>query len=212
MAPATTRRTASVMSVLRFMLQPRFRLRSTRRPSGRLVRAVRLDPGRALGEVEERGTELDGPLDRDVDLEGRHRLVRLVDDPGLVLGREPPERSDRAVVERDPEPGESDVLAGGKRLERLLHRSGVRPDQAALAELRPALVPGHDDRDVADTAVEQDREHRPPGRAVELAVIAHPDLARGAGRPDDVRPAVVRRVRELGPDISDEGPRRLDRR
>src|SRR5690606_39942275 len=90
--------------------------------------------------------------------------------------------------------------------------SGVRPDQAALAELRPAVVPGHDDRDVADTAVEQDGEHRPPGRAVGLAVIAHPDLARGAGRPDDVRPAVVRRVRELGPDIGDEGPRRLDRR
>jgi hypothetical protein len=124
----------------------------------------------------------------------------------LDLERRPEllQRADAGVAHRHVEPHVVHARAARQCLEGEAHAAAVRLHQPAGAQLGAAVVARHDRGDVTEPAVQQHREHGTAGGAMRLAVVAHADAIGAAGWPDDIGPAVVRRVRELGVHRADE--------
>src|SRR6185312_3090706 len=109
------------------------------------------------------------------------------------------------VSDRQRRLGVIHPLSERKRLERKLHDSAIRLDEAAGTQLCPAEIARYDGCDLADSAVQKNREHRSPCSSMRFAGIAHPYHVGASRRSGDVGPAIVTRVRELRTHFADEG-------
>ena len=137
-------------------------------------------------------------------------VERFVQYVGLKLRQSLANGADRGVPHRDRELHAGHMHRARRRLEGQLHCATVGLDEPARTKLRAAVVARDDRSDITHTAVLQYDQHGSASGAMRFTVVAEANTIGAAGRPDDIRPAVMRRVRHFARDLANKGLRGVD--